>query len=53
LKLGRTPDEFLSSVDSAQIGELLAYFVLQNEDIKSKVPEDDVEANLREIFGRH
>lgn len=53
MRLGRTPREFLASVDSAEMGELFAYHVLTNEEReKERNPPQDVEVELKKVFGR-
>lgn len=53
MRLGRTPRELLSSLDSGELGEIFAYNLLLSEEREAeRNPPQDVEAAARKIFGR-
>ena len=53
MRLGRTPRELLTAIDSAELGEIFAYYALVEEERElEKHPPQDVEEELRKHFGR-
>ena len=51
MKFGRTPREFLASVDSRDLNELFAFFALQDEELKEQETQT-MESSWRSILSK-